>query len=717
MKEDTKEYTLDDLEDIIREYSSQRLPDLQQTQPELSADAQSDTIRLGKMGGDTIRLGKPMGDTISLGKKASDTIRLGGKDEKKSDTIRLGGQDEKKSDTIRLDKSGKPAQEQSAQSTKPLPDLDEDVRIFHSTARPVKKETAPYSAKWEPDYDAPMGAFTPQRPIEFPAKNHPQSLKEKLEKGPQQRYQELNKVGTSRLQAGMLLNLFLFLAASAIALLYYKADIQRLQLMAVGQLLILMLSAAVGVSLLIDGVRELRNRRFRTNGLLVVGFLLCLIDALLCLKSHHLPFSAIFVLQMLMVQWAKCQAIQTEMSQMDSLRKASDLTAVVKTPAFYKSCPAYHTSQGHLEDFMEHYNQESEPEKLLCRYAWGVVMLGGVLALISMILHGFSMGIRVYASAVLVAMPASIFVSITRPMAILEKRMHKLGTVLCGWRGLQHIDKLGYYPLGHKDLFPENHVKLNGMRFYGERNLNTVISYVAALMAADGGSLAGPFEQLRSSRNARVCKVEDLTSYPDGVGGQVDGLSVIAGTLEFMENMGVVLPDGARVPHAVYAAVNQSLCAVFAVSFTRSKSSASGLRTLCDSGHVRPILVDCDFALTAAFLEQKLGVDIRRMHFPDSMTRMKLSQKKPADQAPAIALMTRGGLAQKAYAVTGGAALRSAWRAGVAVHILGGSIGFLAVAVLALQGSLFLLTPYNLLLYGCVWMIPGLLMTEWTRSI
>ena len=45
-----------------------------------------------------------------------------------------------------------------------------------------------------------------------------------------------------------------------------------------------------------------------------------------------------------------------------------------------------------------------------------------------------------------------------------------------------------------------------------------------------------------------------------------------------------------------------------------------------------------------------------------------------------------------------------------------GMFALLAVAVLAVQGSLFLLTPYNLLLYGCVWMIPGLLMAEWTRS-
>lgn len=679
---DTKEYTMDDLEDIIREYSSRRLPNLKE---ELPADETvgSDTVRLGPATAQTVRLGSAPEKTVRLGEKLGDTVRLGGKDNA------------------------------DLQATKPLPDLDEDVRIYQTKSTPVKKTTAAFAPRREEAAKEKTGA----EPIVFPTRNRRQLLREKLEQGPQRRYQDMSRHGLNRLQAGMFLNLMLFLAASATALLYFRVNEERLQLMVIGQLLLLVMSASVGWQRLLEGVKALIARSFRLESLLTVTFVVCFLDGLLCLKNHRLPFASVFSLQMLMAQWAEYQQRQTEMSQLDTLRKASDLTAVVKTPGYYKNCPAYQTVEGHPEDFMDHYRQATGPEKVLCYYAQGVLVLGVVLAVICSFVHDFSIGIRVYAAVLVAAMPASVFVCIRRPAAILEKRMHKLGTVLCGWRGLQNIEKQGYYPLHHKDLFPENHVKLNGVRFYGERNPNTIVSYVSALMAADGGALAVPFEQLRSSRNARVCKVEDLTGYPDGVGGSIDGLSVIAGTMDFMEDMGVALPDGARIPHAVYAAVNQSLCAVFAVSFTRSKSSASGLRTLCDSSHVRPILVDCDFLLTGAFLEQKLGVNIRKMQFPDSMTRMKLSKKTAAADAPAIALATRSGLAQRAYAVTGGAALRSAWRAGAAVHILGGGIGCLAVAILAMQGALTLLTPYNLLLYCCVWMIPGLLMTEWTRSV
>ncbi len=663
MNEDTKEYTLDDLEDIIREYSS-RTPKKQDTN---STD------------GNTVRLG----------------------------------------DTRPLEDAGKASREKDTPSdTKPLPDLDGDVRIYHSPkASPRKPAAAPYTAEWEPEYDAPMGDYIPKEPIEFPKKMRPKTLQQKLAEGPQQQYEKMDKGALGHLRAGMLLNLILFLAAASTALLSYQVEGQKLKLMIVGQILVMMLSALVGYKRLLSGVTEMLHHRFRLDSMLAVTLAVCWIDALLCLKNQRMPFAAVFSLQMLMAQWAEYQKLQTRISQLDTLRKASDLTAVVKNKDYYKRQCAYQTAEGQPEDFMDHYQEVSGLERFLCRYALGAVALGAVLALVTAIIHGAADGVRVYAAALLAAMPASVFVSFQRPLAILEKRMHKLGTVLCGWKGVQHIDKQGYYPLTHQDLFPENHVKLNGVRFYGERNPNTIVSYVSALLKADGGSLAVPFEQLRSSRNARVCRVEELTSYPGGVGGQIDGLSVIAGNLEFIENMGVELSEVSRIPHAVYAAVNQSLCAVFAVSFTRSKSSAAGLRTLCDSRHVRPILVDCDFAMTDLFLEQKLGVDVRRMQFPDCMTRVTLAEKQPEPDAPVIALTTRGGLAQRAFAVTGGAALHSAWRFGAGVHMMGGIIGFLAVALLALTGATMLLTPYNLLLYGCVWMIPGLLVAEWTRNV
>jgi hypothetical protein len=49
--------------------------------------------------------------------------------------------------------------------------------------------------------------------------------------------------------------------------------------------------------------------------------------------------------------------------------------------------------------------------------------------------------------------------------------------------------------------------------------------------------------------------------------------------------------------------------------------------------------------------------------------------------------------------------------------MMGGILGLFIVGVLAWAGIADILTPTNVLLYELLWMVPGLLITEWTRSV
>jgi hypothetical protein len=70
-----------------------------------------------------------------------------------------------------------------------------------------------------------------------------------------------------------------------------------------------------------------------------------------------------------------------------------------------------------------------------------------------------------------------------------------------------------------------------------------------------------------------------------------------------------------------------------------------------------------------------------------------------------------------AYCVTGARALKQSCNLGTVLHMVGGILGMAVVLVLMLLGAMHLLTPANMFLYQLVWMIPGFLLTEWTRSV
>ena len=61
--------------------------------------------------------------------------------------------------------------------------------------------------------------------------------------------------------------------------------------------------------------------------------------------------------------------------------------------------------------------------------------------------------------------------------------------------------------------------------------------------------------------------------------------------------------------------------------------------------------------------------------------------------------------------------LYTATRLGLWIHLLGGIVGLLIMFVLAFQGSTDILTPSNVLLYQLIWMVPGVLVTEWARTV
>ena len=577
----------------------------------------------------------------------------------------------------------------------------------------------PFSDNWEPEYEEPMGTYTPKAPIQFQTRDKTRLLREKLVLGPEKRYYELAEDGMAALRLSAFMLLLVFLASAGVTLAFDWGYIgtYRIKLVVFCQLLAVLVTALLGHSRLLEGFSSLLRGRFTIHSLLAITALVCCIDGLVCLGQERISCCSAFCLQTAVAQWAACHARRTEMDQMDTLRKASELTAVVKIEDYHEGLPGYVAAPGELESFLDHYQAPTGPEKQLHIFAGIGTLLCLVLGICVGLKSGLTAGVQAMTAGLLVLMPATAFISMRRPETILQKRLHGLGTVLCGWQGLKAVEKQVIFPVTHDDLFPSDAIGLNGMKFYGSVDPDMVLCYTGSLIGHEGGSLKAVFEPLMASRYIRHAAVEEFGSYPGGLSALVDGEPIAVGTLEFMGQMEVEVPKEARIAGAVYTAVDGRLSGVFALRCNRSKPATAGLRNLCGNGKVVPLFVSRDFLLTGRFLREKLKVNTRRLVYPEPEVRVALSEKAPEEEPEVVALMVRRGLSQRSFAITGALALRSAQKGGALIHILGGGLGLAAVAVLALIGATGLLTPANLLLYSFVWMLPGWLITEWTRYI
>ena len=563
-------------------------------------------------------------------------------------------------------------------------------------------------------------ALPEKEPIPFSPRARLRELKTKLIAGPEKRYYELEELGVGKLQIAILLNLALVALCAGGAVLYAMGAVpgNRMRFLAFSQVLAMLVSALLGSNALLDGLGDIFHGKFTLNTLMALTFLACCADAVYCLMELRIPCCAAFCLEMTMALWARYNRRSTEMAQMDTLRKAVNLGSIVKSPDYYNKRPGILRGQGDVEDFMDTYNKSSGPEKLQCVYAFISLIASLGISTLAGLLHGPSMAVQILSTSLLVAVPASFFVSLTRPAALLERRLHMVGSVICGWQGVKKLCGKAVIPLRDEDLFPEGSAKLNGVKFYGERTPDEIVSFTTSLIVEAGGGLVNVFRTLLASRGGREYPVEEFRNYGSGgIGGIIQGEPVLLGTLDFMQDMGVHVPDGTMVNQAVYAAIDGELSAVVAISYAKMRSSAAGLVSLTGCRRLTPVMLTRDFMLTESFLRSKFSVRTRKMVFPDQQTRDALAAIQADPEADVLALTTRQDLASYIYAITGSSALRTASRLGVAIHLLGGIVGIAIMLVIAYLGSTQLLTPINILLYQLVWMIPGLLITEWTRSV
>ena len=631
------------------------------------------------------------------------------------------------SDTIRVDtvkvrnKLGKTAVSDDTQSFTPVAQQPPKMPGPFRT-NPIPEEAEPFSAAWEPQYDQPIGDYAPSEPIVFRPRSRLGELKHKLMDGPERCYNALSEKGVGKLQIALFVCMLIVVLSCATVVLHRMNMVRqsRMRLLVFGELFAMLICATLCWERIADGIGKIFKGRFTTDTLLAFSFAACIADGIYCLQEVKVPFCAAFCLQAFMCLWAEYQQRSTQLSQMDTLRKATRLNRIAKAPGCCGESPGFFLSDGQPEDFMDTYGIPSSPETAVNRFALLGLALSVAVAAAAGIHGGLRVGVRTWSAAILAVCPATMLICQTRPGWTLQRRLSHFGAVICGWAGVKAASGKAVVLLRDEELLPSGSVKINGHKFYSKRhNPDTIIAYTTAVMTESGCCLAPLFEHIHKTRRAQSYELDAFKNYDcKGYGAIIGGEQVLVGSPEFLRGMGVQVPAGTQFNHAVCIAIGKELSGCFPLAFGKLKGVRAGLTALCSQRKLSRVMTSTNFVLDDAFLREKYRVDTRRITFPTLSERERLASWKPEDaQSAPIALTTQEGLAGSAFAITGARALRIASIAGAAVHILGGLVGLGAVLVLTLTGRTDLMTPANLLLLELIWAVPGLMVSEWTRNL
>ena len=624
-------------------------------------------------------------------------------------------QEEVSGDTIKFEKIADV--KGTVRNAQPIDDEEEEETL---PPEPEEEKAEPYSEGWEPDYDQPMGEYQPARVLSFRPQRSVRDLKKKLVEGPEKMYYTLLEKGLGKLALGIAACLLVVIISAVATAVYAFGGVpeSRLKLFVFWQFLAMLIAAFVGNRQLISGVADIFRKRFSLNSLLAISFLLCCADSVFCLMEQRVPCCAAFALQVTMSLWSSYENRSTQLGQLDTMRKATRLDSLTAVEDGFEEEKLILRGEGDVDSFMDNISAPCKQEKTLSVYAVVALCLTVAAGVLSGVLHGVSVGVQVASVTALVAVPASMFVSITRPFAVLERRLHALGTVLCGWEGVEALCGKAVFPVNHSDLYPVGNVKMNGVKFFGNREPDEIFAYATALISANDGGMGILFSHVLDSRNGKHYTAEEYEIYEKGgIGGLVCGEAVLAGSIDFLKEMGVEIPEGIHVEQAVCVAIEGELCGLFAISYEKDRDCAAGITTLCNYRKLRMAVVTDDFMMTEDFVCDKFHVKARRVVFPEHAVREQLREQTPEEGAVSHALVTGEGLAAFAYAVTGARMLKASAKTGVVVHIIGGALGIAMMLVLGFLGATTLLTPAAIFLYELLFLVPGLLITEWTRNI
>ena len=293
--------------------------------------------------------------------------------------------------------------------------------------------------------------------------------------------------------------------------------------------------------------------------------------------------------------------------------------------------------------------------------------------------------------------------------------------MVIGFPAVQYFADTNAVMVDAQDLFPKGSVILNGIKTFGNAQMDDAIVDAAALMHAAGGPLSSLFGQIIRSRQEAMPKVENV-QYDDGMGisGWVGGRRVFIGNRRLMSHHNITPPSenleakylqgGKQI---AYLSVSGELMAMFIVSYRADRHRTVELQRMEDNG-ISLIVRSNDPNVTAPFVSALFGLDVHTVRvLPERLGQVYESvTKKPEKETNAL-MATNGRPSTMMRLITACARQRANISIAVVLQNVGAILGFVLVAFLCCQKGMQQVSTLSMVLYElfwvlAIWLVPKL---------
>lgn len=447
-----------------------------------------------------------------------------------------------------------------------------------------------------------------------------------------------------------------------------------------------------------------------------LAVVVAIVEAIVSDSTLGLPYCTVTTLGVFLAQWGRYFNQSAVRRSLRIAKNKDQPYVVVRQEDGYEEGPAFFKTKGDTEGFVAMTESEDCCTVAMTYYIPIMVVASAALSFLCFYFKDANF-LRSFAACMCAGLPLGGALSFALPYSMLAKRLASLGSAVGGWVGTVALSGKGSIIVSDKDLFPNNTLKIEGLKIFGSFEVERVVGYTTALVVASESCLADVFKTTLESEKVSMPYIDTFQTYEGGgLGAEINGDLVLVGGSNFMTLMGIKIAQGSKLRTGVYVAINGEIAGLFSVVYRPAKSIAYTLASMLRTKKLDIIMAVRDFNITPSMVRRSFKVNCDHIEFPTVEQRVDLSEADTIRPGEKAAVVTREGLPAFGDAVVGGRNLRKTALINTVLSIFGGAAGLVLMFYLTFMGASTPTVAGYVLLYTLAWVLPVLLISTWAKK-